>query len=347
MKRKNWTEAETTYLMENYPAISDTVMAARLGVSRRTLSNKAHELGLDKGINPEWLERAEKVRGLYTVWKYYSCDWFIKAWKDRAVVYESMRELLAANKGWRTWDGQHHRNSQIDRLLYAKDADAYFVIRAVSRTAYFDRFRLRFTYKCVLQPVNLFGGRIVDDAEDADHIEIEFVPARIDYTEEKYGKVLFLSFSGYDEDNGTGEDESDYPFMQTHTIQSLEAGEKKKKAEYYDRIYIGFWDGAQNTRGKLPYPQVEDIEIADDWSNFSYLHFNMRLNNRQLQSRRIIHRIDPMKKTTFKFLADNIPDVRAVFHIHGKKYVCEKITATFTEQGMSQLLKGVFYPIAE
>lgn len=283
----------------------------------------------------------------HAVWKYYSCDWFIKAWKDRAVVYESMRELLAANKGWRTWDGQHHRNSQIDRLLYAKDADAYFVIRAVSRTAYFDRFRLCFTYKCVLQPVNLFGGRIVDDAEDADHIEIEFVPARIDYTEEKYGKVLFLSFSGYDEDNGTGEDESDYPFMQTHTIQSLEAGEKKKKAEYYDRIYIGFWDGAQNTRGKLPYPQVEDIEIADDWSNFSYLHFNMRLNNRQLQSRRIIHRIDPMKKTTFKFLADNIPDVRAVFHIHGKKYVCEKITATFTEQGMSQLLKGVFYPIAE
>ncbi len=283
----------------------------------------------------------------HAVWKYYSCDWFIKAWKDRAVVYESMRELLAANKGWRTWDGQHHRNSQIDRLLYAKDADAYFVIRAVSRTAYFDRFRLRFTYKCVLQPVILFGGRIVDDAEDADHIEIEFVPARIDYTEEKYGKVLFLSFSGYDEDNGTGEDESDYPFMQTHTIQSLEAGEKKKKAEYYDRIYIGFWDGAQNTRGKLPYPQVEDIEIADDWSNFSYLHFNMRLNNRQLQSRRIIHRIDPMKKTTFKFLADNIPDVRAVFHIHGKKYVCEKITATFTEQGMSQLLKGVFYPIAE
>lgn len=86
----------------------------------------------------------------HAVWKYYSCDWFIKAWKDRAVVYESMRELLAANKGWRTWNGQHHRNSQIDRLLYAKDADAYFVIRAVSRTAYFDRFQLRFTYKCVL-----------------------------------------------------------------------------------------------------------------------------------------------------------------------------------------------------
>ena len=176
----------------------------------------------------------------HAVWKYYSCDWFIKAWKDRAVVYETMSELLAANRGWRTWDGQHHRNSQIDRLLYAKDADAYFVIRAVSRSAYFDRIRLRFTYKCVLQPVNLFGGRIVDESENADQIEIEFVPARIDYTEEKYGKVLFLSFSGYDEDNAEGEDESNYPFMQTHPIQSLEAGEKEKKAEYYDRVYVGF-----------------------------------------------------------------------------------------------------------
>lgn len=283
----------------------------------------------------------------HAVWKYYSCDWFIKAWKDRAVVYESLNELLAANRGWRTWDGQHHRNSQIDRLLYAKDADAYFVIRAVSRTPYFNGLRLRFNYKCVLQPVNLFGGRIVDESEDADQIEIEFVPARIDYTEEKCGRCLFLSFSGYDEDNGTGEDESSYPFMQTYSIQSIEAGEKEKKAEYYDRIYVGFWDGAQNTRGKLPYPQVEDIEIMEDWSNFQYLHFNMRLNNHQLNSRRIVHHIDTAKKTTFKFIADAIPNVRSIFVIHGKKYICEKITATFFEQGMSQLLKGVFYPITE
>ena len=52
-------------------------------------------------------------------------------------------------------------------------------------------------------------------------------------------------------------------------------------------------------------------------------------------------------KTTFKFIADNIPDVRSVFLIRGKRYVCEKMTATFTENGMSQLIKGVFYPIVE
>ena len=61
----------------------------------------------------------------------------------------------------------------------------------------------------------------------------------------------------------------------------------------------------------------------------------------------IIHNINPKMKTTFKFIADNIPDVRSVFLIRGKRYVCEKLTATFTENGMSQLIKGVFYPIVE
>lgn len=282
-------------------------------------------------------------------WKFYSCDWFIKANKSRAIVYNSMTELLAANRGWRTWDGQHHRNSQIDRLLYAKDANAYFVIRAVSRTVLrITNFRIYFQYKCVLQPINLFGGRIVDDSEDADQVEIEFVPVRVDETEAQYGNVMFLSFSAFDEDNSTtGEDESKYPFMQTRPVESLKAGEKEKKAEYYDRIYVGFWDGGQNHGSKLPYPQVEDIYIMDDWSNFNYLHFSLRLNDRASNRYKIVHQIEPKKKTTFKFIADSVPDVRAVFNIHGKNYVCEKITATFTEKGMSQLLKGVFYPIVE
>ena len=52
-------------------------------------------------------------------------------------------------------------------------------------------------------------------------------------------------------------------------------------------------------------------------------------------------------KTTFKFLADKVPDVRSLFLIRGKRYVCEKLTATFSENGMSQLIKGVFYPVKE
>ena len=289
----------------------------------------------------------------HEMWKFYSCDWFIKGWQNRVVRYNSMRELLAANKGYATWDGQHHRDNRIDKLLYAADCDAYFVIRTISRQQVVEfrngSVRVYYKYKCRLQPVNLFGGRIVSDDEEADQTEIEFVPAWIDDTEEKYGRLLFLSFSGYDEDNDTtSEDDDKHPFMQTWSASSLAAGEKEKKAEYYDRIFVGWYDGSNHFIGhRLPYPNVEDIAIADDWSNFAYVHFSMRINDRKVRRGKVFHTIDPKKKTTFKFLADNIPDVRSVFLIRGKRYVCEKITATFTENGMSQLLKIVCYPIVD
>lgn len=52
-------------------------------------------------------------------------------------------------------------------------------------------------------------------------------------------------------------------------------------------------------------------------------------------------------KYTYEFISDNIPNVRAVFVIAGKRYLCEKITVTFTPRGMQKKLKGVFYPIGE
>ena len=288
----------------------------------------------------------------HEMWKFYSCDWFIKGWQNRVVRYNSMTELLNANRWLATWSGSHQRNSNRDKILYAADCDAYFIVWPISRKAVtfdFNLGRLIFEYKCRLQPVNLFGGRIVNDDEDADQVEIEFVPAWIDDTDNKYGRVLFLSFSAYDEDtSSTGEDESKYPFAKTISLSSLEAGEKEKKAEYYDRIYVGWFDGSNHFVGShLPYPNVEDIAIADDWSNFAYVHFSLRINDRKIKRGQIMHKIEPKMKTTFKFLADNIPDVRSVFLIRGKRYVCEKMTATFTENGMSQLIKGVFYPIVE
>ncbi|MCM1152862.1 MAG: hypothetical protein NC328_04335, partial [Muribaculum sp.] len=140
--------------------------------------------------------------------------------------------------------------------------------------------------------------------------------------------------------------ESQYPFLQSQTVETLKAGEKDKKAEYYDRIYVGFWDGAQNTHGKLPYPWTENIIIEDDWSNFTYAHFSLRINDRLVNSQ-VAPAVDPTQKTTFKFISDTIPDVRAIFYVRGKRYICEKITATFTENGMSQLIKGIFYPVSE
>lgn len=299
----------------------------------------------------------------HDMWKFYSCDWFIKAWKGGAVRYATMSELLAANKYLASWNGSTERGSRRDKLLYAEDIDTYFVVRSLSKTLVMKNggwIPNRYTYKMELRPVNLFGGRIVDDSEDADEVEIEFVPAWVDETEDKYGRVLFLSFSGYDENDSTGtswtrdpyerKEEIDATLFQPFTMQSLSAGEREKKAEYYNVIYVAWWDGAIDTalNGQLPHPYVEDIEVLPDWSNFRNIHFSMRINSTYTNSRRIVHQIETKQKTTFKFLSDTIPNPRAVFFIRGKRYLCEKITATFTaENGMSQLLKGIFYPVKD
>lgn len=296
----------------------------------------------------------------HEMWKFYSCDWFIRAWKKRAVRYATMSELLAATRQYAVWDGQTHRNSDHNSLFYAEDVDTYFLLRSLSKTLVEERdgwMPNRYSYRMELRPVNIFGGRIVNEDEDADELEIEFVPAWVDETEDKYGRCLFLSFSGYDENDSTGtawnrdpdehKTEIDNTLFQPFAMQALAGGERNKKAEYYDRIYVGWWDGTQTPNGKLPHPYVEDIEIADDWSNFINIHFSLRINHTSLNRRRTVHSINTRQKTTFKFLSDIIPNPRAVFFIKGKKYLCEKMTATFTENGMSQLIKGTFYPIVD
>ncbi|MBP3589562.1 MAG: hypothetical protein J6J61_03210 [Muribaculaceae bacterium] len=159
----------------------------------------------------------------HEMWKFYSCDWFIKAWKAGAVRYKSMRELLEANRWLASWNGSTQRGSNRDKLLYAEDVDAYFIVRSLSKTLVEKRGGFmpnRYEYKMELRPVNLFGGRIVSDDEDADEIEIEFVPAWVDETEDKYGRCLFLSFSGYDENDSTGTSWSRDPYQRKEEIDN-------------------------------------------------------------------------------------------------------------------------------
>ena len=345
----------------NFAFTSDTLAS----LPAVQLSNVVDEHTAEVTVEDDKCEYQEAKNLVYKecdheMWKFYSCDWFVKAWQHNVVRYASMSELLAANRSFRTWNGSNSRGSNMNKLLYAEDLDAYFIIRSLSKTLVEKRdgwMPNRYSYTMELRPINLFGGRIVNDSEDADEIDIEFLPAWVDETEDKYGRLLFLSFSGYDETDSTStsirvdpaerKKEIDATLYQPLPLQSLTAGEQTKKAEYYDRIYVGWWDGALSSDGKLPHPFVEDVEIADDWTNFRNVHFSLRINNHLLNRRRVVHAINPKVKKTFKFIADTIPNPRAVFFIKGKKYLCEKITATFTEQGMSQLLKGVFWPIVD
>lgn len=218
----------------------------------------------------------------------------------------------------------------------------------------------RYSYKCVLQPVNLFGSRIVDKREEAEQNEIEFVPAWIDYTDNTYGNCLYLSFSGFDDASSASSETNvgssgslikdfkervDSTFYQPTSVQAIVAGESKKRSEFYDKIYVAWWDGAADYNGKLPYPFVDNVVIYEDWSGYFRPHTSLRLNDSNANRMRSVYHIDTKRKYTFKFLTDILPNPRSLFLIRGKRYICEKLTATFSESGISQLVKGVFWQV--
>lgn len=348
-------------------AFTKDILAAKTVVK---LDDVVEEHSTEVKVEETRCEYAEAKNLIYKecdheMWKFYSCDWYIKGWGDRFVKYDHMRDLLSANSWLKTWNGNSMRGSNLNKLLYAADVDTYFIIRAISRVdtgqRTFDGKLIVWQYKCILQPVNLLGGRIVDDSEDADQQEIEFVPAWIDYTDDTYGWCLYLKLNGYDEEvthtssfRGGAEpftkewyNERNNYFAQTFPAQSLAAGEGDKKSEYYDRIYIAWWDGATDANDTFPHPHVFDVVVNNDWSNYRNVHFSLRLNDNRAPRSARTYNIEPTMKTTFKFLADKVPDVRSLFLIRGKRYVCEKLTATFSENGMSQLIKGVFYSVKE
>ena len=296
----------------------------------------------------------------HEMWKYYSCDWFFRLnyVKNNIESYTTLTAALAAFKSYATWDGSSHRGDKRNKIVYAADVDTYFVVRSVNKTLVKENEKTPnvYKYKCLFQPINLFGGRIIDSSDDADEQEIEFVPAWIDETDDTYGRCLFLDFEGSDDDsNASGttylggidsfKTQVDETLYQPFSVQMLEGGESDGKTEYYDKIYLAWWDGAAPYTGKLPYPYVDSVIINDDWSGYRMPHCNLRINDKNSSVNRAYTAINAKKKTTFKFLADELPNPRSTFLIRGKRYICEKITATFTENGMSQLLKGVFYEI--
>ncbi len=309
----------------------------------------------------------------HSLWPYYSCDWILDSvipWR-----YDTIDQLIEENKCrievTDQGDKQYLYGKEIPalypvsntkgQLLYAKDVDCYFVMRSVGtikskayvtsfdtelgelkvyKTVYFPRY--------VLQQVNVFGCGS-PESDDVETQEIEFVPACIMDTwisdKDDKGLMMFLSFSG---DGSEVQDyQEDEESKQIGVAKMIEAGNEKEAVEYYDCIQVAYWDGMVPDWGKMPFPVIDGEIITSDWRSIR-IHFGgLRLTGTGRNIYKNIPQIQPKKKYKFSWLSPSIPDTRAIYHIRGKRYVCEKITATFTADGMSQLLKGEFYPLAD
>lgn len=314
-----------------------------------------------------------------TEWKYESCDWFIQKNKDKAVHFATLSELLAEAKKLRVWDGNSdHRGapSNRHRLLYAEDADTYFVLRAEDKQLVADRWPDRpniYVYMLRPVPLNQLGGRVSDHSDEAEELMLQVAPVRREFTgvytgtltdennEENpamdYGRMMFLSSKDYHEAGNEMESpvlgmsikdsirEFNETFSQTEAASRLEEGKKEREAEYYDKLFLGFWNGTIRKAFQNPLPVTARYE-ANDLLGVTRHAYSLNPADHEDPGAVVYPDIEPGVKVSFKFLADRVPDVRALYLIRGKRYLCGKLKATFSTSGISRLISGEFYPLA-
>ena len=273
----------------------------------------------------------------HQMWKFYSCDWAKTAMP--VFTYTNIAAMRTALGGFLDCAGPY-RDWQYRYLFYCTEEDTYFVMRCECT----ETINHVIHHYMHFQPVNMFGQRIFNLRENAEVVELGIVPACIDYTDDTHGDMLFVECGtlGDDEEDAEDRDEN-----QSLAVNTLAAGEKEKKDEFFDKLHVAFWDGTyMKYHPQMPHPYVDKHEIKPD-NTYTWNNYSMRLAGKMVPaSRKTKYKVNQQRKFTFSFLSDTIPDVRSIFLIHGKKYLAEKITATFSaETGMSQLMKMVCYQI--
>ncbi len=271
----------------------------------------------------------------HQMWKFYCCPWAtarisVHSYTNIASMRSQLNSLLDCAGPYNAWQYRY--------IHYCREEDTCFVLKCVG-TATINGVIHHYMR---IQPINMFGPRLMNPDDNAEVKELGIVPACIDHTDDAHGDMLFVECGtlGDDEEDAEDRDEN-----QTQPVNTLIAGEKEKKNEYFDKIYVGFWDGTyMKYHPKMPHPYVDKHEIKPD-NTYTYNQYSMRLTTTQRPStRRTNFWVDQRRKYTFSFLSDTVPEVRSIFLIHGKKYLAEKITATLSaETGVSQVMKIVCY----
>ena len=267
----------------------------------------------------------------HRMWKYYSCQQYIDRLEanNRANPVLSVDDAINSVNYVNSTPVSHNRG-----LTFCQDTPEghkYYIARTRKVETRQDN-NLDVTYG--LQRINLCGSK--DTGEDTR--ELKMVPVWLDELSHNSGYVMFIQCpelmyeDSVSDDNNVSDDE-----------YNMTLDDSNKQNEFFDKIYLGFWDGGELYGTELhPY-----IDCVDFITGIDYIERQNTLDISVLDEHEYMDglTLDKSFVYSFRFIADWIPDPRALFYIRGRMYVCEKITATFDERGMSQLLKGEFYPV--
>lgn len=264
--------------------------------------------------------------------KYYSAPWV--PFSDKVRRWSNLRSMKLFLDSYLTCKGALTHN-YYKEFHYCIEEDTYFLLVVVKG----EKSGSTITHTLRYQPVNFMGPR-TDKEEPENPTEIKIVPVCLADAGTYFGDQIFLECGELDDDGSNTTDSTD---AQTPAYTTLTDGPQESKA-HFDKLYVAFWDGNYLAyKPRRPHPYIDAIEMLPDGSSKTH-DYTLRLGGKKANLERKTHYfIDPTQKFTFSFLSSSIPDVKSIFFIHGKKYLAEKITATFTENGMQQLLKLTGY----
>lgn len=236
-----------------------------------------------------------------------------------------------------------HRQCEF-QLFHIVDTDRYFIAKQTyleDLSPDVEAGMKQWKIGIDLYQVMCFGPTKSDDSE---MVEIKILPG-----------VLIPSDT--DEDNLIYEleiDEQETDAKNMTVTGMIEEGERGVK-EYNSKLYVGFWKGLTTWTNEL-YPFVNRQELRYRESSIDVSGYSLapRKNPIDLEmgakgSAAVVSKftIDPRYLYHISFLSSDIPNVRGVYEFDGKRYLCQRLTARFTNEGMSQLIEGEFFPIID
>lgn len=337
---------------------------------------RAYSVSVDEDEEIKYIEN--KVRkykdGGHNMSKYYSCDWLIEQERrlGNIVEFDTLDELISAVSSFisgrtiKFMTKLHQLIAEVqgyiypskdgidNKILYARDFDGYYIVKVTGKTHISSTFY--WSQNWTLVEINRFGASKYPTEDTDVEEEIEFIPAWEDEVDN--GNCLFLE-AGSMNDNGDisieaseqekkAKEESE--IMQPRAAALLQEDEPDDATpEYYDCIYLAWWGTSWDGKKKLPCPPLSWITMpggeptvlggANPYVITHYDNFKLRSEAAP------VYNIAKGEKYSIKFLSKTVPDVRSVFVINGQKFLCEKLTATLTEHGISEMIKGTFWKI--
>lgn len=150
-------------------------------------------------------------------------------------------------------------------------------------------------------------------------------------------------------------DEDRYP--QSPIMDVLKDGEDKE-TEYYKKLWCVLITEYESPRGYHINTRRYEADGTDDLGYIGELkleaNYSGRLHtypytlspaNPAIKANTALPKVDETKLYRYKFLASSLPSATAIYVIKGTRYVCLRLTARFTDTGMSELIEGEFYEI--